>query len=43
MGTLTIDRFGLATTMTILGVGMVAAAVLTAFLPETLGTDLSEV
>ncbi len=39
---ITIDAFGLATTMTILGVGMVAAAVLTALLPETIGIDLSD-
>lgn len=42
IGTVTIDRFGLANTMVILGAGMVAAAVLTACLPETLGTDLTE-
>ena len=43
MGTITIDRIGLSSTMTILGVGMVAAAVLTYGLPETLGQDLATV
>lgn len=43
VGTVTIDRFGLFATMALLGTGMVAAAVLTALLPETLGTDLREV
>ena len=42
IGTLTIDRLGLAATMAILGVGVVAAAVLTSLLPETLGGDLAE-
>ncbi|HJR91055.1 MAG TPA: MFS transporter [Acidimicrobiia bacterium] len=43
LSSLTIDRFGLPTTMTILGLGMVAAAFLTSRLPETLGADLTEV
>lgn len=42
VGTLTIDRYGLATTMVILGFGVVAAALLTVLLPETLGGDLNE-
>lgn len=43
VGTATIDRIGLASTMTVLGVGMLASAVLTALLPETLGDDLAAV
>lgn len=39
---LTIDAFGLATTMAILGAGVLGAALLTALLPETLGTDLAD-
>jgi len=42
VASVTIDLFGLATTMAILGGGMLAAAVLTAFLPETIGTDLAD-
>jgi hypothetical protein len=37
----TIDRFGLPTTVTTLGIGMVIAATLTMTLPETRGQDLS--
>lgn len=43
IGSVTIDNLGLPTTMTILGAGMLGAAVLTAALPETLGHDLREV
>lgn len=41
IGGLTITGLGLFPTMLILGVGMVAASLLTATLPETLGTDLA--
>lgn len=40
-GVFTIDRFGLSTTVSILGVGMAAAALLTLLLPETRGQDLA--
>jgi MFS family permease len=40
-GVYTIDRFGLPTTVTTLGIGMVIAATLTMTLPETRGQDLS--
>jgi MFS transporter, putative metabolite:H+ symporter len=40
LGIFTIDRFGLSQTVTILGVGMVIAALLTLLLPETRGQDL---
>lgn len=43
VGTFTIDRIGLTSTITVLGIGVGAAAVLTALLPETLGEDLAEV
>ena len=43
VGTLTIDRLGLTATVTWLGLGMVAAALLTSALPETLGQDLADV
>ena len=42
VGTFTIDRYGLPSTMTFLGFGMVAAALLTLALPETLGGDLTD-
>ncbi|HEX2154341.1 MAG TPA: MFS transporter [Acidimicrobiia bacterium] len=42
LGSLTIDHIGLLGTMTVLGVGVVVAAVLTAALPETMGHDLHE-
>jgi MFS family permease len=38
----TIGAFGLLPTMVILGVGVVVAALLTALLPETIGTDLAQ-
>jgi predicted MFS family arabinose efflux permease len=41
MGRFTIDRFGLSETITILGLGMALAALLTLLLPETRGQDLS--
>jgi MFS family permease len=41
VGIYTIDRFGLSETVTGLGVGMAAAAVLTLLLPETRGQDLT--
>ncbi len=41
LGVFTIDRFGLAETVTALGVGMAAAALLTLLLPETRGQDLT--
>ena len=41
LGRFTIDRFGLSETITVLGVGMAAAALLTLLLPETRGQDLS--
>jgi MFS family permease len=40
-GIFTIDRYGLAETVTILGVGMAAAAFMTLLLPETRGQDLT--
>jgi MFS family permease len=40
-GIFTIDRYGLAETVTILGVGMATAAFLTLLLPETRGQDLT--
>ncbi len=40
LGTVTIDRVGLANTMSILGIGVLTAIVLTSLLPETLGRDL---
>ncbi len=40
LGTVTIDRVGLANTMSILGIGVLAAIALTSLLPETLGRDL---
>jgi MFS family permease len=39
-GIYTIDRFGLSTTVSMLGVGMAIAAALTLILPETRGQDL---
>lgn len=42
-GTIMIDSFGLAATMTTLGIGVVAAAALTTALPETLGQSLDRV
>jgi predicted MFS family arabinose efflux permease len=41
LGRFTIDRFGLSETITVLGIGMAAAALLTLLLPETRGQDLS--
>jgi predicted MFS family arabinose efflux permease len=41
LGVFTIDRFGLSETVTVLGVGMAVAAVLTLLLPETRGQDLT--
>ncbi len=43
IGFVTIDAFGLLPTMALLGIGVAVAAVLTAFLPETLGQDLRRV
>lgn len=43
VGGLTIDRYGLFTTMAMLGIGVVVAALLTARLPETMGQDLAAV
>ncbi|MGH3668202.1 MAG: MFS transporter, partial [Acidimicrobiia bacterium] len=40
LGVFTIDRFGLSQTVTILGLGMGIAALLTLLLPETRGQDL---
>lgn len=40
-GVYTIDRFGLSRSVSLLGVGMVIAAILTLLLPETKGQDLS--
>lgn len=40
-GILTIDALGLSTTVYILGVGTLAAAIMTLFLPETKGQDLT--
>lgn len=42
IGTLTIDEFGLPMTMFFLGAGVVAAAIITTFLPETLGEGLPD-
>jgi MFS family permease len=42
-GIYTIDRFGLSTTVSMLGVGMAIAAALTLVLPETRGQDLRAV
>ena len=41
LGRFTIDQIGLSETITLLGVGMAAAALLTLLLPETRGQDLS--
>jgi MFS family permease len=41
LGRFTIDQFGLSETITVLGIGMAAAAFLTLLLPETRGQDLS--
>ncbi len=41
LGRFTIDQVGLSETITLLGVGMAAAALLTLLLPETRGQDLS--
>jgi len=41
LGVFTIDRFGVSETVTALGVGMAAAALLTLLLPETKGQDLT--
>jgi MFS family permease len=41
LGRFTIDRFGLSETITVLGIGMATAALLTLLLPETKGQDLS--
>ncbi|MGA7095941.1 MAG: MFS transporter [Acidimicrobiia bacterium] len=41
IGVFTIDRLGLSTTVSILGAGMAAAALLTLLLPETRGQDLT--
>jgi len=43
LGILTIDRFGLSITVTMLGVGMGIAAFLTLLLPETRGQDLTAI
>ncbi len=43
LGVFTIDRFGLSQTVTILGLGMGIAALLTLLLPETRGQDLRAV
>lgn len=40
-GVYTIDRFGISQTVTVLGVGMVIAIVMTLALPETMGQDLA--
>lgn len=42
VASVTIDRFGLAPTIVLLGAGVVFAMVATAALPETLGTDLAD-
>lgn len=42
-GSVTIDRLGLFDTLALLGVGLLVATVLTALLPETLGTSLDDV
>lgn len=42
LGVFTIDRFGISETVTVLGIGMGMAAILTLALPETKGQDLSE-
>ncbi len=41
LGVFTIDRFGLSPTVTMLGLGMAVAALLTLLLPETRGQDLT--
>jgi MFS transporter, putative metabolite:H+ symporter len=41
LGVFTIDQFGLSSTVSILGIGMVAAALMTLRLPETRGQDLT--
>jgi predicted MFS family arabinose efflux permease len=41
LGVFTIDRFGVSETVTVLGVGMAVAALLTLALPETKGQDLT--
>jgi predicted MFS family arabinose efflux permease len=41
-GVYTIDRFGISETVTVLGVGMAIAALLTLTLPETKGQDLAK-
>jgi MFS family permease len=41
LGVFTIDRFGVSETVTVLGVGMALAALLTLALPETKGQDLT--
>jgi predicted MFS family arabinose efflux permease len=41
LGIFTIDQFGLSQTITVLGVGMAGAAILTLLLPETRGQDLT--
>jgi hypothetical protein len=43
IGRLTIDLIGLSTTVTFLGVSLVAAGALTVFLPETRGQALDSV
>jgi MFS family permease len=43
LGIFTIDRFGLSQSVTALGVGVIAAALLTMTLPETKGQDLTAV
>ncbi len=43
VGTFTIDRIGLSETVTVLAIGMLAAALLTAMLPETRGQALDTV
>lgn len=42
VGGITIDRIGLFQTVALLGIGVLVAAALTAALPETMGTDLSD-
>ncbi len=41
LGVFTIDRFGVSETVTVLGVGMGMAALMTLLLPETMGQDLT--
>ncbi len=43
LGRLTIDRFGLSETVTLLGLAVVAGIIVTLFLPETVGQDLAHV